>query len=76
MLGRTPGNITAIRPMKDGVIADEITEASHYFINKVNRTRTFIAPRIVVAVPSGITQKLNVEQSRTLPSVQVPEMLF
>ena len=58
MLGRTPGNITAIRPMKDGVIADfEITEAMlRYFINKVNRTRTFIAPRIVVAVPSGITE--------------------
>ena len=58
MLGRTPGNITAIRPMKDGVIADfEITEAMlRYFINKVNRTRTFVAPRIVVAVPSGITE--------------------
>jgi rod shape-determining protein MreB len=58
MLGRTPGNITAIRPMKDGVIADfEITEAMlRYFINKVNRKKTFIAPRIVVAVPSGITE--------------------
>ena len=58
MLGRTPGNITAIRPMKDGVIADfEITEAMlRYFINKVNRKKTFVAPRIVVAVPSGITE--------------------
>ncbi|MFP4165949.1 MAG: rod shape-determining protein [Opitutales bacterium] len=58
MLGRTPGNITAIRPMKDGVIADfEITEAMlRYFINKVNRHRTFVAPRIIVAVPSGITE--------------------
>ncbi len=58
MLGRTPGNITAIRPMKDGVIADfEITEAMlRYFIKKVNKTKTFIAPRIVVAVPSGITE--------------------
>ena len=58
MLGKTPGHIQAIRPMKDGVIADfEITEAMlRYFINKVNRTRTFIAPRIVVAVPSGITE--------------------
>ena len=58
MLGRTPGNITAIRPMKDGVIADfEITEAMlRYFIKKVNRTKTLIAPRIVVAVPSGITE--------------------
>ena len=58
MLGRTPGNITAIRPMRDGVIADfEITEAMlRYFISKVNRKKTFIAPRIVVAVPSGITE--------------------
>lgn len=58
MLGRTPGNITAIRPMRDGVIADfEITEAMlRYFIGKVNRKKTFIAPRIVVAVPSGITE--------------------
>jgi rod shape-determining protein MreB len=58
MLGRTPGNITAIRPMKEGVIADfEITEAMlRYFITKVNRAKTFIAPRIVVAVPSGITE--------------------
>lgn len=58
MLGRTPENITAIRPMKDGVIADfEITEAMlRHFIKKVNRNRTFIPPRIVVAVPSGITE--------------------
>lgn len=58
MLGRTPGNITAIRPMKEGVIADfEITEAMlRYFITKVNRAKTFVAPRIVVAVPSGITE--------------------
>lgn len=58
MLGRTPENITAIRPMKDGVIADfEITEAMlRYFIKKVNRGKIFAAPRIVVAVPSGITE--------------------
>ncbi len=58
MLGRTPGNITAIRPMKDGVIADfEITEAMlRYFINKVNSKKTLVAPRIIVAVPSGITE--------------------
>lgn len=58
MLGRTPGNITAVRPMKDGVIADfEITEAMlRYFIRKVGRKKNFIAPRIVVAVPSGITE--------------------
>ena len=58
MLGRTPENITAVRPMKDGVIADfEITESMlRYFIKKVNRGKIFAAPRIVVAVPSGITE--------------------
>ena len=58
MLGRTPGNITALRPMKDGVIADfEITEAMlRYFINKANTHLKFTAPRVVVAVPSGITE--------------------
>jgi len=57
MLGRTPGNIVAIRPMKDGVIADfEITEAMlRHFIQKVHH-RKLIAPRVVVAVPSGITE--------------------
>jgi len=57
MLGRTPGNIVAIRPLKDGVIADfDVTEKMlHYFINKVHRRRT-LRPRIVVGVPSGITQ--------------------
>lgn len=58
MLGRTPGSIVAIRPMKSGVIADfEITEQMlRYFIRKVHRRNTFIRPRIVVAVPSGITE--------------------
>ncbi|MDY6880475.1 MAG: rod shape-determining protein [Desulfatiglans sp.] len=58
MLGRTPGNITAIRPMKDGVIADfEITEAMlRHFIRKVHHRRTLIRPRIIICVPSGITQ--------------------
>ena len=58
MLGRTPGNIIAIRPMKDGVIADfEVTEAMlRHFIRKVHNRRTLIRPRIIVAVPSGITQ--------------------
>lgn len=57
MLGRTPGNIVAIRPMKDGVIADfEITEAMlRHFIQKVHNRRTLIRPRIIVCVPSGIT---------------------
>jgi rod shape-determining protein MreB len=58
MLGRTPMNITAMRPMKDGVIADfEITEAMlRYFIGKVSQTMKFAPPRVVVAVPSGITE--------------------
>ena len=59
MLGRTPGNIVAIRPMRDGVIADfEVTEAMlKHFIRKVhNNRKTLVRPRIVIAVPSGITQ--------------------
>ena len=58
MLGRTPGNIVAIRPMKDGVIADfEVTEAMlRYFIRKIHDRRTLIRPRINISVPSGITQ--------------------
>ena len=58
MLGRTPGNIVAIRPMKDGVIADfEITEAMlRYFIRKVHNRGTLVRPRIIICVPSGITQ--------------------
>ncbi|MBF0474353.1 MAG: rod shape-determining protein [Deltaproteobacteria bacterium] len=58
MLGRTPGNIVAIRPMKDGVIADfEVTEAMlRHFIRKVHNRRNLVRPRIIVCVPSGITQ--------------------
>jgi rod shape-determining protein MreB and related proteins len=58
MLGRTPGNIVAIRPMKDGVIADfEVTEAMlRYFITKAHQRRTLVRPRIIVCVPSGITE--------------------
>jgi len=58
MLGKTPGNIKAIRPMRDGVIADfEVTEAMlRYFITKVHNRRTLVRPRIIVSVPSGITQ--------------------
>ncbi|MBI4744929.1 MAG: rod shape-determining protein [Actinobacteria bacterium] len=57
MLGRTPGNIVAIRPLKDGVIADfDVTENMlRYFIQKVNKRR-FVKPRIVVCVPSGVTE--------------------
>jgi len=58
MLGRTPGNIIAIRPMRDGVITDfEITEAMlRHFIRKVRHRRFQIRPRIVIAIPSGITE--------------------
>lgn len=69
MLGRTPGNIVAIRPLKDGVIADfEITEAMlRHFINKVHNRRRMVRPRVVIAVPSGITEveKRAVKESAT-----------
>src|SRR2546429_2642295 len=62
MIGRTPGNMVAIRPLKDGVIADfDVTERMlRYFIQRVHRRRHLAKPRLVVAVPSGIT---GVEQS-------------
>ncbi|HBO83847.1 MAG: rod shape-determining protein [Deltaproteobacteria bacterium GWC2_42_11] len=58
MLGKTPGNIQAIRPMRDGVIADfEVTEEMlKYFIRKVHNRTFFVRPRIIIGVPSGITQ--------------------
>jgi rod shape-determining protein MreB len=58
MLGRTPGNIRAVRPMKDGVIADfEITEEMlRHFIQKCKSRSKFVQPRVLVAVPSGITE--------------------
>ncbi|PKN65290.1 MAG: rod shape-determining protein [Deltaproteobacteria bacterium HGW-Deltaproteobacteria-15] len=58
MLGRTPGNIAAIRPMKDGVIADfEITEAMlRHFIRKVHNRGALVRPRIIICVPTGITE--------------------
>lgn len=58
MLGRTPGNIMAIRPLRDGVIADfEVTEAMlRYFIEKVHNRKMLIRPRMVIGIPSGITQ--------------------
>jgi len=69
MLGRTPGNIIAIRPMKAGVIADfEITEAMlRYFIKKVHNRRKMVRPRIIIAVPSDITEveKRAVKDSAT-----------
>ncbi len=67
MLGKTPGNMTAIRPLKDGVISDfEITEAMlTYFIRRVHGRRWLIKPRVVIAIPSGITavEKQAVVQS-------------
>src|SRR6187401_342000 len=58
MLGRTPGNIQAVRPLRDGVIADfEITEAMlRYFIARATNRRTLVKPRIVICVPFGITE--------------------
>ena len=58
MLGRTPASIVAIRPMKDGVIADfDITEEMlRYFIRKIHDRKALVRPRIVICVPSGITQ--------------------
>jgi rod shape-determining protein MreB len=58
MLGRTPGNIIAIRPLRDGVIADfDVTEAMlKHFILSVHNRKALVRPRIIVAVPSGITQ--------------------
>jgi rod shape-determining protein MreB len=69
MLGRTPGNIVAIRPLKDGVIADfEVTEAMlRHFISKVHNRRRMVRQRVVIAVPSGITEveKRAVKDSAT-----------
>ncbi|MBE9573726.1 MAG: rod shape-determining protein, partial [Proteobacteria bacterium] len=58
MLGRTPGNIVATRPMADGVIADfDMTETMlKYFIRKVHKRRSLVRPRIIISVPSGVTQ--------------------
>lgn len=58
MIGRTPGNIVAIRPMKDGVIADfEVTEKMlRYFIAKAHKRKRLVRPRIIICVPSGVTE--------------------
>ena len=71
MLGRTPGNIVAIRPMKAGVIADfEVTEAMlRYFIRKAHNRKWVVRPRIIISVPSGITEveKRAVKIPRPMP---------
>ncbi|HNL68632.1 MAG TPA: rod shape-determining protein, partial [Leptospiraceae bacterium] len=58
MLGKTPGDIVAIRPMRDGVIADfeTVEKMIRYFIQKVHKRTTFVKPRMVIGVPSGITE--------------------
>ncbi|MFQ5575311.1 MAG: rod shape-determining protein [Terriglobia bacterium] len=58
MIGRTPGNIVAVRPLRDGVIADfDVTESMlRYFIQKVHRRRFAVRPRVVVCIPSGVTE--------------------
>ncbi|ELZ8988213.1 rod shape-determining protein [Campylobacter jejuni] len=58
MVGKTPGNIEAIRPMKDGVVADfDMTEKMiRYFIEKTHRRKSFLRPRIIISVPYGLTQ--------------------
>lgn len=70
MIGKTPANISAIRPMKDGVIADfdATGEMLKYFIKKVHNRRSFVSPRIIIGVPSGITQ---VEQRAVKDAAQV-----
>ena len=58
MVGKTPGNIRAVRPMKDGVIADfEVTEMMiRYFIEKAHKRKSFFSPRVIISVPYGLTQ--------------------
>src|SRR3982750_1046586 len=69
MLGRTPGSIVAIRPLRDGVIADfEVTEAMiKHFIRKVHNRRSFVSPKMVICVPSGSTA---VEQRAIIESAE------
>jgi rod shape-determining protein MreB len=78
MLGRTPGNTVAIRPMKDGVIADfEIVEAMlRYFIRTVRNRRTLVRPRIIIAVPIGITPVEKRAVRESAESVGAREVLL
>ena len=76
MLGRTPGNITAIRPLRDGVIADfEVTEAMiKHFIRKVHNRRSFVSPKMIICVPSGSTaveQRAIIESAESAGASQV-----
>jgi len=76
MLGRTPGNIVAIRPLRDGVIADfEVTEAMiKHFIRKVHNRRSFVSPKMIICVPSGSTaveQRAIIESAESAGASQV-----
>ena len=68
MLGRPPGNIEAIRPMRDGVIADfEVAEEMiKHFIRKVHNRRSFANPMIIICVPSGATARIAAAASSTM----------
>ena len=74
MLGRTPGNIRAVRPLRDGVIADfEITEAMlRYFISRANNKRTLVKPRIIICVPFGITEVEKSAGAREVYLIEEP----
>jgi rod shape-determining protein MreB len=78
MLGRTPGNIMAIRPLRDGVIADfDVTEAMlRHFILMVHNRRTLVRPRIIVSVPSGITQVERRAVKETVESAGAREIFL
>ena len=78
MLGRTPGNIVAIRPLREGVIADfDITEAMiRHFILQVHNRRSLVRPRIIVSIPSGITQVERRAVRETVESAGAREMYF
>ena len=78
MLGRTPGNITAIRPLREGVIADfDITEAMlRHFIHRVYKRRSMIRPRIIVSIPSGITQVERRAVRETVAAAGAREIFF
>jgi len=78
MLGRSPGNIVAIRPMREGVIADfDITEAMlRHFIHRVHNRRALVRPRIIVSIPSGITQVEKRAVKETVESAGAREIYF
>ena len=78
MLGRTPGNIIAIRPLRDGVIADfDVTEAMlRHFILMVHNRKTLVRPRIIVSIPSGITQVERRAVKETVESAGAREIFL